>query len=198
MKISNSPKETEGRVRLTGISLAAVAFAAGLAAACSGEAPERPVAVADVTELMISVLEPAAETYWAGVGEILVEEGVHLIRPLTDDDWTALRNAAFILAESGNLLMMDGRVRDRGDWMAHSRDMADAGRLALEAVDRRDADAVFDAGAEVYYACRDCHARYAAETLRPSDPRSTAPADSLGAVAEDTSTGDTTDDQGNR
>lgn len=145
---------------------------AGLAAACSGGAAERPVAVADVTELMVAVLEPAAETYWDGVGEILDEEGVHVIRPLSDDDWAALRNAAFILAESGNLMMMDGRVRDRGDWLTLSREMVDAGRVALDAVDRRDPEAVFDAGAEVYYACRDCHARYAAETLRPSDPAS--------------------------
>ena len=142
-----------------------------VAAGCTGEAPERPTPVADVQELMISVLEPAAETYWDGVGEVLDEEGVHQFRPLTEEDWTSLRNAAFVLAESGNLLMMDGRARDRGDWMAHSRAMVETGRLALDAVDRRNADAVFDAGAEVYYACRDCHARYATETLRPSDPR---------------------------
>ena len=142
------------------------------AAACTGEAPERPVPVADVRELMVSVLEPAAEAYWDGVGEVLTEEGVHQFRPLTEEDWTTLRNAAFILAESGNLMMMDGRARDRGDWMAHSRTMVETGRLALDAVDRRSPDAVFDAGAQVYYACRDCHARYAAETLRPSDPRS--------------------------
>ncbi len=150
------------------IPLAAIWLALG----CAGEAPERPVAVADVTELMVSVLEPAAETYWDGVGEVLDQEGIHLIRPLTDEDWTALRNAAFVIAESGNLLMMDGRARDRGEWMALSGAMVETGRLALGAVDRLDADAVFDAGAEVYYACANCHARYAAETLRPSDPRS--------------------------
>ncbi|WP_419859185.1 hypothetical protein [Candidatus Palauibacter irciniicola] len=146
-----------------------------VAAGCTGEAPERPVPVADMQELMVSVMEPAAEAYWDGVGEVLTEEGVHQFRPLTEEDWTSLRNAAFVLAESGNLMMMDGRARDRGDWMAHSRTMVEAGRLALDAVDRRNPDAVFDAGAEVYYACRDCHARYAAETLRPSDPRAPGP-----------------------
>ncbi len=143
-----------------------------IVAGCTGEAPERPVPVADMQELMVSVLEPAAEAYWDGVGEVLTEAGVHQFRPLTEEDWTSLRNAAFVLAESGNLMMMDGRARDRGDWMDHSRTMVEAGRLALDAVDRRNPDAVFDAGAEVYYACRDCHARYAVETLRPSDPHS--------------------------
>ena len=166
------------RVRRGRRALATVALAAGVGAGCAGDGPERPVAVANVTDLMLSVLEPAAETYWDGVGEILTEEGVHQFRPLAEEDWGSLRNAAFILAESGNLLMLDGRVRDRGDWMTHSRLMVDAGRVALEAVDRRDPDAVFDAGAEVYYACRDCHARYATETLRPSDPFSAARPDS--------------------
>lgn len=150
-------------------------LALSVGAACAGDPPERPVPVADMQELMVSVMEPAAEAYWDGVGEVLTEEGVHQFRPLTEEDWTSLRNAAFVLAESGNLMMMDGRARDRGDWMDHSRKMVEAGRLALDAVDRRNPDAVFDAGAEVYYACRDCHARYAAETLRPSDPYS-APA----------------------
>ena len=181
MRVSTSSGRPSERVRRGRRTLAAVTLAAGVAAGCAGDGPGGPVAVADVTDLMLSVLEPAAETYWDGVGEILTEEGVHQFRPLAEEDWTSLRSAAFILAESGNLLMMDGRVRDRGDWMAHSRLMVDAGRVALEAVDRRDPDAVFDAGAEVYYACRDCHARYATETLRPSDPFSSAPADSVAA-----------------
>lgn len=157
-----------GADRRRAVLPAAVCIVAG----CTGEAPERPVPIADVQELMVSVLEPAAEAYWDGVGEVLTEAGVHQFRPLTEEDWTTLRNAAFVLAESGNLLMMDGRARDRGDWMAHSRTMVETGRLALAAVDRRSPDAVFDAGAQVYYACRDCHARYATETLRPSDPHS--------------------------
>lgn len=183
MRISTPSGRPSERVRRGKGALATVALAAGLAAACAGDGPEQPIAVADVTDLMLSVLEPAAETYWDGVGEVLTEEGVHQFRPLAEEDWSSLRNAAFVLAESGNLLMMDGRVRDRGDWMTHSRVMVDAGRLALEAVDRRDPDAVFDAGAEVYYACRDCHARYATETLRPSDPFSVASPDSGEAAA---------------
>lgn len=172
--------------------LALPLLALSVSAGCTGEAPERPVPVADMQELMVSVMEPAAEAYWDGVGEVLTEEGVHQFRPLTEEDWTSLRNAAFVLAESGNLMMMDGRARDRGDWMDHSRTMVEAGRRALDAVDRRNPDAVFDAGAEVYYACRDCHARYATETLRPSDPYS-APAPggtpNLGAPATDGTAG---------
>ncbi|MCG8468808.1 MAG: hypothetical protein MJB57_11475 [Gemmatimonadetes bacterium] len=125
--------------------------------------------VADVQELMLSVMEPAAETYWDAVGEILDSAGVHEIRPQTDEDWEAVLGAAFVIAESGNLLMMSGRARDRGEWVTMSERMIDAGRQAISAATARNAAAVFDAGAEVYYVCRDCHTVYATETLRPSD-----------------------------
>lgn len=189
--------------RLGGRGRVGPLLAAMLAAGCAADVAPQPVAVADVTELMISVLEPAAETYWEGVGEILVEDGVHQIRPQSDEDWAALRNAAFVIAESGNLLMMDGRVRDRSDWMTYSSLMVDAGRVALAAADRRDAAAVFDAGAEVYYACRDCHARYATETLRPSDPSSVISTALGTSAAADTApvsatTDDRTDGEGDR
>jgi len=120
---------------------------------------------------MIAVVEPAAEVYWDAVGEILDSAGVHEIRPANDEEWTAVSNAAFMVAESGNLLLMSGRARDRGDWATMSQALIETGQEALKAADARDAEAVFDAGAEIYYACSECHARYAAETLRPNDAR---------------------------
>lgn len=142
--------------------------AAILVVGCAPE-PSPYTPVADVKDLMISVLEPAAEVYWDAVGEILDEDGVHEIRPSGDEEWAAIRNAAFVIAESGNLLMMNGRARDRGEWMAMSQAMIESGREALRAADARNSAAVFDAGAEVYYVCSECHAKYALETLRPSD-----------------------------
>ena len=35
--------------------------------------------------------------------------------PETDEEWTAIRDSAAIIAESGNLLLMPGRARDQGD-----------------------------------------------------------------------------------
>jgi hypothetical protein len=127
--------------------------------------------VADVKQVMTSILEPAAEVYWDAVGTIIDENGTHEFAPDTPEEWEAVRNAAFVLAESGNLLMMRGRARDRGEWMTSSRAMLDAGRLALSAAEARNKSAVFDAGAEVYYACAGCHAKYASEIVRPSDTR---------------------------
>ena len=45
--------------------------------------------------------------------------------PADDDDWRAVLNSALMLAESGNLLMLDGRARDDGEWMTMSRALVD-------------------------------------------------------------------------
>lgn len=153
-------------------SLVAVALLVG--AACSspeGEAdPYRPVG--DVQELMVSVVEPAAETYWDAVGYIMdINEGNTEIRPQSLEEWEAVRNAAYVVAESGNLLMMDGRALDHPAWIPMSQALVDVGREAIAAAEALDEEAVFDVGADVYQVCTNCHATFALEILRPSDER---------------------------
>ena len=140
-----------------------------LLSGCSADAPEEGMtAVADVQELMATVLEPAAEVYWDAVGWIIDASGTTEIRPSSPEEWEAVRNAAFVIAESGNLLMMEGRALDQDAWMTLSRSLIDVGRRAIEAAEARDDMAVFDMGAEVYYVCTACHSTYALETLRPN------------------------------
>lgn len=130
--------------------------------------PPRFTAVADSRQLMLSVIEPAAEVYWDAVGVIMDEEGTHHIEPVGAAQWEAVENAAFVLAESGNLLLLEDRALGRDHWRAMSRAMIEIGRRAVEAARARDPDAVFEVGGEVYLVCTGCHAVYAAETLRPS------------------------------
>ena len=144
-----------------------------LAVLLSGCAPE-PVPfenVADVKQLMTSVLEPAAEVYWDSVGTIMDLEGTVEIAPRTEEEWQAVRNAAMVVAESGNLLMMPGRVQGGVEWMDFSRALIARGRQALAAAEAKDTAAVFDAGGEVYLVCSNCHAVYAPDTLRPAFAR---------------------------
>ena len=131
------------------------------------DSPE-PSPFADSRQLMLSVIEPAAEEYWDAVGVIMDEEGTRHIEPRTDEEWEAVENAAFVLAESGNLLLLEDRAQGRDHWTAMSRSMIEIGRRAVEAARARDPDAVFEAGGDVYLVCTGCHAVYAAETLRPS------------------------------
>ncbi len=118
---------------------------------------------------MASVIEPAAEVYWDAVGTIVDKTGTVEIKPKTDEEWTAVRNSAYVVAEGGNLLMMNGRARDGAHWMRLSQALVDVGQRALKAAESKNKAAVFDAGAEVYDACVACHgAKYALPVMRPN------------------------------
>ncbi len=80
--------------------------------------------------------------------------------PGTDQEWSAVRNHALILAESGNLLMLGSRARDRGEWMTRSRALVDAAAAALKAAEAKDPDALEEANGRIVVACEDCHAPY--------------------------------------
>lgn len=153
---------------LAGLCLAALLAACGPAA---DDAESRYTPVGDVQELMQSVVEPAAEVYWDAVGVVVDAEGEHQMAPTNDEEWLAVRNAAYVIAESGNLMKMPGYALDEGAWMTMSQALIEVGERAVEAADARSLDAVFDMGAEVYYVCTNCHATYASETLRPTDSR---------------------------
>jgi hypothetical protein len=120
---------------------------------------------------MAGVVEPAAEVYWDAVGVIVDSAGEHQLAPQNDEEWLAVRAAAYTVAEAGNLLMMPERALDQGAWIAMSQALVEAGQRAIEAADARSLDGVFDMGAEMYYVCTNCHGTYALETLRPNDAR---------------------------
>lgn len=142
---------------------------AELAPAREGSGASEPFSpVADVQELMARVLDPASDVFWDAVGWIDDANGTTYIHPESDEEWDAVVNAAFVLAESGNLLMMEGRRIDDGAWMGMSQSMVDVGRRAIAIAEARDEQGVFDVGAEVYAVCTNCHAAYAVETLPPN------------------------------
>ncbi len=153
-----------------------------LLCACAEESePPAFVPVADARQLMLSVIEPAAEIYWDAVGVIMDTVATHKIEPRTDEEWEAVLNAAYIVAESGNLLLMEARAEGQSHWTAMSRAMIDVGRGAVGAAERRDPDAVFEAGGDIYQVCTGCHAVYATETLRPNYLADSIPADAMSA-----------------
>ena len=80
--------------------------------------------------------------------------------PADDDDWRAVMNSALMLAESGNLLMLDGRARDNDEWMTMSRALVDAGVAAVRAVEAQDVDALLGAGDLIVVSCETCHEPY--------------------------------------
>lgn len=140
-----------------------------LGAGCGGPTPPPFQPVADLKQLMVSVVEPAADEYWDAVGTVVDETGTHDFAPSTAEEWETIRNHAFVVAESGNLMMMSSRAKDGGEWMTLARALIASGQQAIRAAESHDPAAVFDAGAEMYEACTNCHAAYAQELVRPRD-----------------------------
>ena len=96
-----------------------------------------------------------------------------------------VRHGAVALAESANLLMIPGRRvarpgeksetpgvelepeemqamidKDREAWDQRARDLNAAAVAALAAIDARDADKLFELGANIELACENCHTQY--------------------------------------
>ena len=144
-----------------------------IVSACAEPADEETpyMPLGDVAQLMAGVIDPAADVYWDAVGVIVDAEGEHNMAPQNEEDWLAVRAAAYTVAESGNLLLLPGYRVDDGAWVSMSQQLIEVGRRAVEAADARSLDAVFDMGAEVYYVCTNCHATYSIGSLRPNDPR---------------------------
>ena len=165
----------KGRAMLVAVSIAL--------AACE-RAPETPAAaaspplaststafepVADMRQLMANVVEPAAEVFWDAVGSVEDSSGLKHLAPRTTEEWDAVRNSAYMVTESGNLMMIGTRARDQKEWLAMSRAMIEAGKTAIKAAEARDTAAVFNAGADLYATCTACHSHYVIGAPRPSD-----------------------------
>jgi hypothetical protein len=118
--------------------------------------------VAQTKQLMEWVIDPAADVVWDSVKTVVTEAGTKEIAPHTAEEWDAVRNGAAVLAESGNLLMMEGRARDRDRWMKSAHALTEAAVRAMKAAEAKNIPALFDAGGQIYNACSACHARYAA------------------------------------
>jgi hypothetical protein len=129
----------------------AVFFLAGIAAVgLIGQAPSSFQPVGNMSQLMVDVIYPTSDAIF------YVERNP----PKTDRDWGVLRTNALTLAESGNLLMMDRRARDQGDWIKDSKLLIDVGAAAYKAAQAKDLDAVLALNDQLNTACVTCHQQY--------------------------------------
>ena len=132
-----------------------------LASACtSAPAPPPFKPVADNKLLMQAVVDPMADVVWDSVKTIVTAKGTEDIRPRTEEEWTAVRNAAVALTESGNLLMLVPRAKDGGEWMKRSQELINTGEAAIRAIDAKNAERLFTVGGDIYEACSNCHRQY--------------------------------------
>ena len=137
-----------------------------LASGCAEDAPSETIdfqTTSSVHDFMYWVLEPAADVIWDSAGYVITAEGEVDLQPTTQDGWDKVRNAATVVAEAGNLMMLPGYRADTGDWVEYAAGITRAGLVAREAAFAQDADALFDAGGQLYNVCRACHNRYIVE-----------------------------------
>ena len=120
-----------------------------LASAAIAQAPTfQPVA--SVSQIMLAVTYPYSDNL------LYIERNP----PKTDNEWNTLQYQALMLAESGNLLMMEGRARDQGEWMQDARLLVEAGVASVKAVRAKDVPAILALNDQIVTACTTCHTKY--------------------------------------
>ena len=140
-------------------SIAVALFAVSVSAQ---RAPATGVrAIATVRQLHDVMMSPASDAVFDASSR----------QPLDANGWTAARNQALVLAESGNLLMVGTRVRDNGNWMKMSRALVDAAALAAAAAEKKDANALEAATDSITVACMECHRPYRDQGRQMGSPR---------------------------
>lgn len=175
-------------------TIPAFAFASVLTlAGCSPQPPVAPPApvsfqpAASIQDVMVSIVDPAADALWEAVSTETTASGVQEHQPRTAQQWQDVRKHAIALQEAGNLLMMEGRAvthggkatedahvegvsspaqvrqalqEGRAGFNASARAMQEAAGEALAAIDARNPARLLDAGSKLDQACERCHSVY--------------------------------------
>jgi len=115
---------------------------------------------ANMKDLMLNVLDPAADGIWESVGTIMTKEGTFEKFPTTDDEWAVVKMHAIQLAESGNLLLLPSRSAGSAEWTAEARALIDVSNRAIKIIDAKDKDALFTVGGDIYDVCTNCHRQF--------------------------------------
>ncbi len=76
--------------------------------------------------------------------------------PQNDADWKHARAWASVLAESGELLQMDGRVKD-DVWTDGAQQVVTGGEAAMQASMGKDSEALKASMGQIGGGCRTCH-----------------------------------------
>jgi hypothetical protein len=144
-------------------------------------------AVVSVKELMANMIDPLADNIFDAVWWENGPDGMLEHRPRTDEDWEKVSIGAVTIAEGIYLLKVPRPFAPAGDvnnsagpnapelspaqikakldrdpvlWNAKIEALRNVARATLDAVKRKDVDALFQAGADLDVACEECHLDY--------------------------------------
>jgi cytochrome c556 len=152
-------------------------------------APAAPAmkAVVSVKELMRFTIDPLADNVFDAVTWDITKKGIVETKPKTEEDWEKVKIGAVTLAEAIYLLKVPRPFAPEGDvnnstgpnppelspaqikakvdkdpvlWDAKIEALRNAAKEIMQIADRKDADALFEASADVDKACEACHLEY--------------------------------------
>lgn len=146
--------------RAVPIVIAAVAVVA-CAERSSSVAPGQKIpftSVATARQLMDAIIIPTADVVMAAAHQV----------PENDAGWLNAERNAIALAESGNLLMLPGRMPatqasqdvENQEWVQQSVALTEAATLAVTAAGAHNAAKLVEAGDAIYAVCESCHQRF--------------------------------------
>ena len=119
------------------------------AALAQGKTPPfQPVAT--ISQIMVAITLPYSDAL------LYIQRNP----PKDDRDWEALQMQALMLAESGNLLMIQGRAKNQGQWMKDARLLVEAGAAAVKATRAKDLQAVLALNDQIVNSCITCHTQF--------------------------------------
>jgi len=119
------------------------------AALAQGKTPPfQPVAT--ISQIMVAITLPYSDAL------LYIQRNP----PKDDRDWEALQMQALMLAESGNLLMIQGRAKNQGQWMKDARLLVEAGAAAVKATRAKDLQAVLALNDQIVSSCITCHTQF--------------------------------------
>lgn len=106
--------------------------------------------VGTVRQVMLGIVKPTSDVVFK----------FQFDPPKTDAEWATLQNNALNLAETGNLLLLPGRAKDKGEWTKNAQALIERGSQAFKAANAKDAKALETIGDKIDEICEACHAIY--------------------------------------
>jgi hypothetical protein len=106
--------------------------------------------IGTMSDLMIKILYPNADAVFY----------ITTRTPTTEAEWGELQAKTLVLAETANLLVMPGRLRDEKQWLEDAKLLREAGAAAFKAARAKDVPALEALNDQLYQSCVQCHMHY--------------------------------------
>ena len=180
------------------VLVSVIALAAGCRSQQQAAAPEGPVVVGPIRDVMHMIVEPSAQAIFDSVAITVTSAGTTEKQPETEEEWDVVLHNALALAEAANLVAMPGRRVSRPEdentsadpseltpaqiqekitanpelWIKHIKQLQTVALQAYKAASDKDVQALWNIGEPIDQACETCHLEFwYPNEVRPGPPQ---------------------------